>query len=251
VKVEPADVPAGLVTETLTPPAECAGAVTVSCVDELTETDVPAVPPKETVDPGTKFAPEIATVAPPEDKPKFGESEAIEGAPYAYMSLTEVVEDPNELETVTSTVPVPAGACALSCVAEMRVTDVPMLAPKETVSPEEKFVPLIVTTFPPAEEPAAGLSDVTVGFPVANRSAVDVADVLPDVVTVIATDPVKFAGETAVMLVAELNVTEVAAVPPKLTVASLAKFAPVISTEVPAEPTAGDIAVTVGGAMNV
>jgi hypothetical protein len=82
-----------------------------------------------------------------------------------------------------------------------------------------------------------------------NWSAVLVALVPPEVVTVVFTVPVP-AGEVAVSEVAEATVTPVAATPPKLTVAPDAKFLPVTVTTVPPPvgPWVGLMEVTVGGA---
>src|SRR4029079_10817033 len=65
--------------------------------------------------------------------------------------------------------------------------------------------------------------------------------------------PAAWAGVVAVIDVALATVTLVAAVPPTVTVAPVAKFVPVIVTFVtPAvDPVAGEIAVTVGGAAYV
>jgi hypothetical protein len=67
-------------------------------------------------------------------------------------------------------------------------------------------VPVTVTVVPPATGPAAGEIPVTVGTGAyVNWSAAEVGLVPPGVVTVISTVPVP-AGETAVILVAELTV---------------------------------------------
>ena len=54
------------------------------------------------------------------------------------------------------------------------------------------------------------------------------------------------AGTTAVILVAELTVIEVAAVPPKVTEVAPVKPVPVIVTEAPAAALVGDIDVIAG-----
>ena len=81
-------------------------------------------------------------------------------------------------------------------------------------------------------------------------SAVPVADVPPTPVTVTSTAPAADTGETAVIDVAELTVTLVAAMDPNLTVFPAANPVPVIVTEVPPAvvPLVGLTAVTVGGA---
>ena len=65
--------------------------------------------------------------------------------------------------TLTSTVPEPAGAVAVSRFGEVTVTPVAGAAPKLTVDPESNPVPPTVTTVPPAEAPDDGLIPVTVG----------------------------------------------------------------------------------------
>ena len=67
-----------------------------------------------------------------------------------------------------------------------------------------------------------------------NWSPATSADVPPDVVTWTCTAPgVTVAGDTAVIDVAELTTTPVAATPPKSTVAPVMKLVPVIVTVVP------------------
>jgi len=65
--------------------------------------------------------------------------------------------------TVTSTVPDPAGEVAVIDVAELTVTPVAAVPPKETVSPAAKFVPVTVTAVPPDAGPVAGFTLLTVG----------------------------------------------------------------------------------------
>jgi hypothetical protein len=65
--------------------------------------------------------------------------------------------------TVTSTVPDPDGEMAVIDVAELTVTPVAALPPKETVSPAAKFVPVMVTAEPPEVGPVAGFTLLTVG----------------------------------------------------------------------------------------
>ncbi len=68
-------------------------------------------------------------------------------------------------------------------------------------------------------------------------------------VTTTVTAPAAWAGVVAVMEVELTTVTPVAAVPPKLTVAPVAKFVPVMVTGVPpvVDPLFGVILLTVGG----
>ena len=73
---------------------------------------------------------------------------------------------PAGVVTVTSTVPVPAGAIAVSEVALETTTLAPVLAPNLTlVVLAAKLVPVMVTVMPPALDPEDGLTFVTVGGP--------------------------------------------------------------------------------------
>ena len=80
------------------------------------------------------------------------------------MKFTVWLEVPPGEVTVTLALPaVPAGKITVIEVAELTTTDVPALAPKFTVDPARKLVPVMVTEVPPAVGPADGLMDVTVG----------------------------------------------------------------------------------------
>jgi len=78
-------------------------------------------------------------------------------------AVVALVKPPTE--TVTSTVPVPAGLVATQLVELLQLTLSAELTPKLTavVPVVVKPVPLIVTAVPPAVEPAVGLIAVTVG----------------------------------------------------------------------------------------
>ena len=82
-----------------------------------------------------------------------------------------------------------------------------------------------------------------------NWSAAEVADVPPAVVTRTSTVPVP-AGDVAVICVAELTVSPVAAVAPNVTAVAPVKPVPVMVTVVPPVPCpdVGEIDVTVGAA---
>ena len=68
------------------------------------------------------------------------------------------------VETVTETVPVPAGTTTVSEVALATSTAVPALVPKSTlVEPETNPLPVTVTVLVPAWGPLFGLTAVTVG----------------------------------------------------------------------------------------
>jgi len=189
----------------------------------------------------------------PPGYPLFGETSVTLGVLvgwYVNLSAALVAEVPFVPVTVTSTAPVPveAGETAVIEVAEFTVTLVAAVDPNLTVSPEANPVPVIVTDVPPGVMPLVGLIAVTVGGEMyVNWSAELVAELPPELATVTSTVPVP-AGETAVIDVAELTVTLVAAVAPNLTVLPEANPVPVIVTDVPPAvlPAVGLIAVTVG-----
>ena len=73
LKLAPQDlVPPGVVTDTLTGPAECAGVVAVIEVALTTVTLVAAAPPNVTAVAPVKLAPVIVTDVPPAAGPEFG-----------------------------------------------------------------------------------------------------------------------------------------------------------------------------------
>ena len=87
---------------------------------------------------------------------------------YVYSSAGLAGLVPPGPDTVTSTVPptvwaLPDGEVAVIDVAEFTVTPVPAFAPKATVSPAAKFVPVMVTVVPPDTGPEAGETALTVG----------------------------------------------------------------------------------------
>jgi hypothetical protein len=81
-------------------------------------------------------------------------------------SAAVTAEVPAPVVTVTSTVPVPAGLMAAISVLETNLTEGAWVAPKSTVAPAVKSLPVIVTGVPPAAGPVAGEMPVTVGTPV-------------------------------------------------------------------------------------
>ena len=126
--------------------------------------------------------------------------------------------------------------------------------PNLTAVAPVKPVPVIVTGIPPASGPDAGARPETVGPAVyVNRSADDVADVPPAVVTVTSTVPAEPGGEVVVIVLALTTVNGVAGVTPKVTAVAPVKPVPVIVTEVPpaSGPAAGEMPLTVGAAVYV
>jgi hypothetical protein len=118
---------------------------------------------------------------------------------------------------------------------------------------------MIVTIVPPTGKPMFGLMPWTDGGVVAlekykNRSADDVAEVPPGVVTVTFTAPALVtAGLTTTIWLAVLLIRLVTAAVPKFTAVAPARFVPVIVTNVPpvTGPTVGLRPVTTGAATYV
>ena len=77
-------------------------------------------------------------------------------------SAAAVAEVPPGVMTVMSTVPVPAGDVAVIDVAELNVK-LAGVVPNFTFVTPVKLVPVSVTVVPPAEGPAVGEIEVTVG----------------------------------------------------------------------------------------
>ena len=70
------------------------------------------------------------------------------------------------VETVTETVPVPAGTTTVRLVGLVTSTEVPAVVPKSTlVEPETNPLPATVTVLVPASGPLFGVTEVTVGGP--------------------------------------------------------------------------------------
>lgn len=240
------EVPTAFVAETLTEPLP-AGEVTASWVDEVTVTAVAEAVPNLTVVAAVKPVPVIVTAVPPAVGPALGLTPVTVGTEYAKRSAGDVADVPALFVTVISTLPDPPdGAVARKLVPDETVTLEAERVPKWTVDCAVKFVPVTVTTVPDA--PPDGEIDATVGTPYPKRSALDVADVPKEVVTVTLTDPALPAGDVAVMEVDELTVTDEEAVDPKSTVVGATKFVPVIVTAVPPEvgPAEGLNELTVG-----
>src|SRR5271166_5633297 len=80
-----------------------------------------------------------------------------------------MVEVPSALVTVTSTVPVPAGATAVILALVLMRKLVAGVDPKVTAlaAGALKFDPTMTTLVPPPGNPEPGVTEVTVGLPVA------------------------------------------------------------------------------------
>src|SRR5207245_11231099 len=108
--------------------------------------------------------------------------------------------------------------------------DVAVARANDTPAKLVKFVPVIVTRWPPAVEPLLLPRAATVGSAPAgvnvNRSARLRGDVPPAVCTVTSTLPAATEGETAVMVPSGLIAKDAAAAPPKNTPVAPARFRP-------------------------
>ena len=141
---------------------------------------------------------------------------------------------PVPLGAVTTTSTVPAGFAGVTQVIDVALstdTEVAAVPPNVTDVVPVKFAPDSLTVVPPAIVPLSKLSDVIVTS-VYVYAAVFVP-VPPGVVTATSTAPMAFAGVTHVTDVALTTVTDVAAVPPNVTVDAPVKFVPVSVTVVP------------------
>jgi hypothetical protein len=160
-----------LVTVTVTAPALPAGVVAVMLVPLTTVTFVAAALPNVTVAPVAKFVPVIVTAVPPAVDPLVGETLLTVGATAYVNPLLRLPLSPLTV-TVTVTAPaLPAGVVHVICVELTTTTFVADAlpsppcrpAPKVTVAPEAKFVPVTVTAVPPRDDPLLGETLVTVG----------------------------------------------------------------------------------------
>jgi hypothetical protein len=157
--------PFGLVTLTVTAPADRAGVVAVIVVALVTLTLTAATPPNATVAPIKNFVPVIVTEVPPAIDPEAGATLETVGAVFTYVNALD--RDPlwpSRFVTFTVTAPVPrAGVVAVRVVLLITFTLVAVVPPKVTVAPAAKKVPVIVTVVPPIVDPEAGDTLATVG----------------------------------------------------------------------------------------
>jgi hypothetical protein len=153
-------VPAGVVTVTCTVPLP-AGLTAVTEVELTTVTLVAGLVPKLTAVAPVKPVPMIDTKVPPDAGPELGLRPVTVG-PYVNSSAGDVGDVPLAADTVTSTVPAPAGLAAMIEVGLTTVSLAAGVAPKLTAVTPVKPVPVIVTKVPPTAGPEVGLKPVTV-----------------------------------------------------------------------------------------
>jgi hypothetical protein len=111
--------------------------------------------------------PVTVTAVPAVNGPEVGDTDVTVGAArYVNWSFAEVALVPPVALTWTSTTPAACdGAVTVNCVAEMTLTLVPAPVPKLTPVTPLKPLPVTVTEVPPANGPALGDTEVTVGAP--------------------------------------------------------------------------------------
>jgi len=160
VKETPLLTPPTVVTVIGTVPVP-AGATAVIWVAETTVNDVAAVAPKSTAVAPVNPVPVNVTDVPPVTGPETGNTEANTGTG-TYVKEIPLLTPPTVV-TVTGTVPVPAGATAVTCVSETTVNDVAAVAPKLTPVAVDSPVPVRVTVVPPITGPETGKTEVKTG----------------------------------------------------------------------------------------
>lgn len=218
-----------------------AGTTAVIWVSELS-VKVAFVPLNFTVTVPVKSSPVMTTEVP--TGPSAGVKDTIVGAHCVTVKFVALVPVP--LGPVTAILPVvaPVGTTAVMRVAELTVNDDAATPLKVTPVAPVKPVPVRVTLLP--THPLAGVKEVIAGGLEVTVKLDELVAVPPAVVTVIAPVPAP-AGTVAVICVEELTVN-VALVPAKRTAVAPVKFVPVMTTEVPTGPLAGENDVMVGAA---
>src|SRR5436190_1641213 len=215
---------------------------------------VAAVPPIVRVAPAAKLVPVMVIAVPPSVVPDGGVTVAMVGVGSRYVKpLASVPLWVSGLVTRTATTPPAcAGVVAVMEVLFTTTTVAAAVPPMAHVAPLTKSVAVMVTTVPPSVGPDAGDTVVMVG---AVETYVNALASVPlcasGLVTVTLTAPAAWAGVVAVIEVALVITTLVAAAPPIVTVAPATKLVPVIVRTVPpsVDPTAGLTAMTVGAGL--
>jgi hypothetical protein len=194
-----------------------------------------------------KFAPTMTTDAP--TRPITGENDEMIGA-FAVLVVTvklaELVAVPPGVVTLIAPVDAPLGTAAVIDVAELTVK-LALVPLNFTAVVPVRFVPLIVTDVPTV--PLAGENDETVGACVAAVTLKLDALVAepPGVVTLIGPDDTPD-GTAATIDVADVTL-KLAPVPLNFTAVAPVKLAPVMVTEVPTGPLAGENEEIVGACV--
>ena len=228
--------PPGVISNTSTAPAACAGVTIVTEVALTLVSKVPAVPSNLNAVVLRRFVPVIVTAVPPAVGPPAGEMPVIVGTPTKVKPFVLVAEPPRVVNTTFTAPAAFAGVTTVTDVALTFVSDVPAVPPNVTLLVPERFVPVMVSVVPPATGPLDWDSSVIVGAAIYRYPFVAVAEP-PAVVNTTSTAPAVLAGVSTVIEVELVLTIEVPAVPPKVTLVVPPKFVPVIVTIV--EPVAG------------
>jgi hypothetical protein len=231
-------VPSGVVT-VMGPVVAPAGTIAVIWV-EVTTVNVALTPLKRTSVVPVKFVPVMVTEVP--TGPEVGEKLTMVGGRMT-TKLVPLVAVPAGLVTVIGPVVAPAGTVAVICVLLLTVKAAAMPLKRTSVVPV-KFVPVMMTEVP--MRPEAGEKLTMVGGRMTTK-LVPLVAVPAGLVTVMG-PVVAPAGTVAVICVLLLTV-KAAAMPLKRTSVVPAKFVPVMVTEVPTGPDAGEKLVMVGDRM--
>jgi hypothetical protein len=233
-------VPPGVVTLIL--PVVPSPTTAVIVVAFTTLNDVAAVPPNETAVAPVKYVPVIVTVIP--GAAVVGVKDVMVGA----SINVNPASDPVPSGVVTITLPeAPDPTTAVMVSAESTIYDAAAVPPKDTAEAPVKSVPVIVIVAPAIA--TVGVKFVTVGVSVVVYvNPANDADP-PAVVTI--TLPEAPNPTTAVMIVEETTVYDLAASPPKKTPVAPVKLVPLIVIVAPINPEVGLKDVMVGAGTKV
>ena len=154
------------VTLMSTVPRDSGGEVAVTEVGLSTVKVVAATVPNLTPVTPTKLVPVMVTDVPPTEGPELGLTAVTVGGVTTNVNQSAgalSADVPSGVVTVTSTVPVAAGATAVIWLALFTVKLCAGAVPKLTAVVPVKLIPEIVTEVPPWVDPELGLTAVTVG----------------------------------------------------------------------------------------
>jgi hypothetical protein len=230
-------VPAVFVT-VIGPLAAPLGTLTLSCVSDMAQNVVAAVPLMLTPVVPVKFVPVSVTVQPAD--PLAGEKLLIVGAPAEIaVKLLLLQAVPSAVFTLIQPLSAPPGTVAVICVSD---TTVKLAGTRKKVAPVApvKFVPVIVTVVPIV--PLDGVNKLMCGVTV--KLAVDTAE--PKELVSVTGPLVAPLGTLALNCVSEIAHIVVAGVPLKLTPVVPVKFVPLSVTVQSTDPFPGEKLLIVG-----
>ena len=213
------------------------GTVAVIRVDDTT-LNVADVPPNRTAVVPVKSVPSIVTLVP--TAPLVGENDVIVGEPAAVtVKFATLLAVPPDVVTLILPVIAPVGTTAVICVAEFTVNVVALVFLNFTSVAPVKFVPVITTEVPPG--PLFGTNDVIVGAAGAVTVKLGPLVAVPNGFVTLIWPVVAPDGTVAVIAVpVGFQENVVAFVVLNLTAVVPTKFDPLIVTDVPGGPLAGE-----------